>query len=69
MKLYAPGYYKRFACIASKCRHSCCVGWEIDIDPETADTTPEVTEPPETTTEKTTAKENLRFFTKTLFMR
>ena len=37
MKLYAPGYYKRFACIASKCRHSCCVGWEIDIDPETAE--------------------------------
>lgn len=32
MKLYAPGYYKRFRCIADKCEHSCCVGWEIDID-------------------------------------
>jgi len=32
MKLLAPGYYKSFACIADRCRHSCCVGWEIDID-------------------------------------
>ncbi len=35
MKLYAPEYYKRFICIADKCDHSCCVGWEIDIDKET----------------------------------
>ncbi len=35
MKLYAPKYYQRFACIADRCRHSCCVGWEIDIDEET----------------------------------
>lgn len=32
MKLYAPKYYKRFKCIADRCRHSCCIGWEIDID-------------------------------------
>ncbi len=32
MKLYAPNYYKDFHCIASACKHSCCVGWEIDID-------------------------------------
>jgi len=32
MKLYAPNYYKDFHCIASDCKHSCCVGWEIDID-------------------------------------
>ncbi len=32
MKLYAPKYYKDFKCIADKCRHSCCVGWEIDVD-------------------------------------
>lgn len=32
MTLYAPAYYKDFACIADKCRHSCCVGWEIDVD-------------------------------------
>lgn len=32
MKLYAPKYYNRFTCIADKCKHSCCVGWEIDVD-------------------------------------
>ncbi|MBO5682921.1 MAG: flagellin lysine-N-methylase [Clostridia bacterium] len=37
MKLYAPRYYKDFKCIADKCPHSCCVGWEIDIDGDTLD--------------------------------
>ena len=32
MKLYAPKYYKKFKCIADKCDHSCCIGWEIDVD-------------------------------------
>ena len=35
MKLYAPAYYKQFTCVADKCTHSCCVGWEIDIDSDT----------------------------------
>ena len=35
MKIYAPKYYGEFACIADKCTHSCCVGWEIYIDPRT----------------------------------
>ncbi len=35
MKLYAPQYYKKFKCIADRCEHSCCIGWEIDIDPHT----------------------------------
>lgn len=35
MKLYAPEYYHDFTCIADRCRHSCCIGWEIDIDEET----------------------------------
>ncbi|MBQ7354362.1 MAG: flagellin lysine-N-methylase [Clostridia bacterium] len=34
MKLFAPAYYPAFRCIASDCRHSCCIGWEIGIDPE-----------------------------------
>lgn len=34
MKIIAPDYYPQFRCIADKCRHSCCIGWEIDIDPE-----------------------------------
>ena len=38
MKLYAPSYYKRFRCIADRCEHSCCVGWEIDIDENTLKT-------------------------------
>lgn len=35
MKLFAPKYYSKFKCIADKCPHSCCVGWEIDIDKDT----------------------------------
>ena len=35
MKLIVPDYYSTFRCIADKCRHSCCIGWEIDIDPDT----------------------------------
>ena len=34
MKIIAPAYFNRFACIAARCRHSCCVGWEVDIDEE-----------------------------------
>lgn len=35
MKIVVPDYYKDFHCIADKCRHTCCKGWEIDIDEET----------------------------------
>ena len=35
MKLFAPTYYKNFKCIADRCEHSCCIGWEIDIDEHT----------------------------------
>ena len=37
MKLRAPEYYKDFKCIADRCSHSCCVGWEIDVDPSAAE--------------------------------
>jgi len=37
MKTYAPNYYSKFKCIADRCSHSCCVGWEIYIDSKTAD--------------------------------
>jgi len=37
MKLIAPDYYTRFQCIADRCRHNCCIGWEIDIDPDTCE--------------------------------
>ena len=35
MKKIVPDYYKEFKCIADKCRHNCCIGWEIDIDDDT----------------------------------
>jgi len=35
MKWFAPDYVPEFSCIAGACRHSCCTGWEIDIDPDT----------------------------------
>ena len=34
MRVIVPDYYKEFSCIAGDCRHSCCIGWEIDIDEE-----------------------------------
>lgn len=34
MKTFVPNYYADFSCIAGDCRHSCCIGWEIDIDEE-----------------------------------
>ncbi len=30
-----PDYYRDFHCIADRCRHNCCIGWEIDIDRDT----------------------------------
>lgn len=35
MKCYIPDYYQEFACIKERCRHNCCIGWEIGIDEET----------------------------------
>lgn len=32
MREYVPDYYSEFSCIADQCRHSCCKGWEIDVD-------------------------------------
>lgn len=31
-----PDFYPRFRCKAGDCRHTCCKGWEIDIDDDTA---------------------------------
>ena len=31
--VFVPHYYSSFRCIASACQHSCCIGWEIDVDP------------------------------------
>lgn len=32
MKEYVLSYYPKFKCIAEKCQHTCCAGWEINID-------------------------------------
>ena len=36
MLLRVPEYYHQFQCIASACPDNCCIGWEIDIDQESA---------------------------------
>ena len=35
MNIITPNYYQKFQCIADRCKHNCCIGWEIDIDDET----------------------------------
>ena len=37
MKIFAPDYYKNFKCLMDECEHSCCIGWEIDVDEKTAE--------------------------------
>ena len=32
MKIIVPDYYYDFNCIADKCKHTCCKGWEVEID-------------------------------------
>ncbi len=32
IKLRYPTYLKEFSCIGGKCKDSCCIGWDIDID-------------------------------------
>ena len=36
MKLVYPQYYKDFKCIAGDCEDTCCAGWEIVVDPDSA---------------------------------
>ena len=37
MSVWKPDFYDRFRCLADGCRHSCCRGWEIDVDETTAE--------------------------------
>lgn len=37
IKTFVPSYFEKFRCIADKCPDTCCVGWEVDIDDETAE--------------------------------
>jgi len=36
MRRIMPRFYEDFHCIASACKDSCCIGWEIDIDEQSA---------------------------------
>ena len=35
MRLYAISGYEQFRCLMDRCAHTCCAGWEIDIDGDT----------------------------------
>ena len=37
MSVWYPRFYPAFRCRASACRHSCCRGWEIDVDENSAE--------------------------------
>lgn len=37
MKVIRPSFWNKFQCIGGKCTDNCCIGWEIEIDPETAE--------------------------------
>ncbi len=37
MKQYEFNYSKKFNCIADKCKHNCCKGWQIAVDKKTTD--------------------------------
>ncbi len=37
MKYYEFNYSKKFNCIADKCKHNCCIGWEIAVDKRSRD--------------------------------
>ncbi len=37
MTIEYPDYYEKFRCIGGACPDTCCAGWEVDIDEETAE--------------------------------
>ena len=37
MRTLRPDFYERFHCIGGKCTDTCCAGWEIEVDPQTAE--------------------------------
>ena len=37
MKYYEFNYSKKFNCIANKCKHNCCIGWDIAVDKRSRD--------------------------------
>ena len=36
MLIRTADYYPRFRCLAGACPHTCCAGWEVEVDEDTA---------------------------------
>lgn len=36
MEVRAPDYFGEFRCLAGRCPHSCCIGWEVEVDDASA---------------------------------
>lgn len=36
MESHVPDYWESFTCLAGACPHTCCAGWEVVVDEETA---------------------------------
>ena len=36
IKVFVPTYFDKFRCIADKCPDTCCIGWEVEVDDDTA---------------------------------
>ncbi len=37
IKAFVPTYFDKFRCIGGLCPDTCCIGWEVDIDTQTAE--------------------------------
>lgn len=37
IKIYVPDYFEKFNCIADRCPDTCCAGWEVNLDNESAE--------------------------------
>ncbi|MBR4096569.1 MAG: flagellin lysine-N-methylase, partial [Oscillospiraceae bacterium] len=62
MILRMPEYYKNFTCTADRCSDNCCIGWEIDIDSNTAAYYDSVTDDFGTKLRKNISKTNPKSF-------
>ncbi len=38
MKVNFPSYYSKFKCLMGDCPHSCCIGWDVEMDSESENT-------------------------------
>jgi lysine-N-methylase len=36
MRYVYPDYYKKFQCVGGECIDTCCAGWQVDVDDNSA---------------------------------